>query len=317
MNKRRLIFLSAFTLLLGFFIFKDHFKSQKQGITLVLPIEHQALTDMAEGFSHEIRSKLKDQSYDLRIMNAMGDRHVMHTMIEQARRREDAVVVTIGTELTLMAMRIVKTIPLVGLDVTTEVNHSQDNVTGVYEAQVEPGFEFMMDVLKNPQKITLLYSPTDKIEKQIQSLEHVAKVRGVMLQKIMVQTLADLYTLSSHVDGDTKALFILKDHLLASGAATLKLIADKKNIPFVSCDEGSVHIGAAFALGNTESDIGKQGATLALDILDGKEPRELGMKHANQFQVFYNPVSLTSQGVELSQLEAAAKKHGYSLSMKG
>ncbi|MGN6670710.1 MAG: ABC transporter substrate-binding protein [Candidatus Nucleicultricaceae bacterium] len=317
MNFRRFTLLSVILVIVGFFAFKDHFVKDTKNITLVVPVEHQALTEMAEGFGAVIRASLKDQNYDLLIVNAMGDRHVMHSLIEQAERRHDAVVATIGTELTLMAAHTLKTIPVVGLDVTTAVTQSEDNITGVYEGKIEPGFAFLRNVLKDLKKVAVLYSPTDKIEQQIASLEKSAAEQGIQLQKIVVQSLADLYTLSNHIDADAGALFILKDHLLASGAATLKTIAEKRHIPFIASDEGSVVKGAAFAVGNSESDIGRIAAELVVDVVNGKKPKDIKMQPASDFQVFYNAVAAQEQGVDLAHLKSVAEQQGYRTNQKG
>jgi ABC-type uncharacterized transport system substrate-binding protein len=317
MNFRRLALLSVVLVIGGFFAFKDHFLKGSKNITLVVPVEHQALTEMAEGFGSIIRASLKDQAYDLLIVNAMGDRHVMHSLIEQSERRQDAVVATIGTELTLMAAHKLKSIPVVGLDVTTAVAQSQDNITGVYEGKIEPGFAFLHKVFPNVKKVAFLYSPTDKIEQQIVSLEKSAAEYGVELQKIVVQSLADLYTLSNHIDADAGALFILKDHLLASGASTLKSIAEKRHIPFIASDEGSVVAGAAFAVGNSESDIGRIGAALVVDIINGKKPKDIKMQPASDFQVFYNAAAAQGQGIDLVHLKSVANQQGYRINQKG
>lgn len=317
MKNRRLIM--AGTLLMAvfaFLAFQNYFGGKSNKITLVVPVEHRALADMANGFGQEIRDNLPKNTYDLHIVNAMGDRHVMRTLIEQAGRRGDKVVATIGTELTLMASRVLREVPVVGLDVTTEVGPQNARVTGVYEGETRPSFTFILEAIPTLKKVTLLYTPSDKIEKQLSNLEDAAQEHGIALQKIVVQSLADLNTLAHHIEGDSGAIFILKDIMLASGAATLKKIAEQKNIPFIASDEGSVINGAAFAVGNSEYDIGRTGAALAVQIVRGKSPKDLAMKPAAAYQVFINPVSCQKQGVDYVQVERASKARGYPLQIK-
>lgn len=317
MKNRRL--LMAGTLLIAvfaFLTFQNHFGKKSNKITLIVPVEHRALADMANGFGQEIRDNLPKNTYDLNIVNAMGDRHVMRTLVEQAGRRGDKVVATIGTEMTLMASHALRDVPVVGLDVTSEVTPENGRVTGVYEGETKPCFTFILEAIPTLRKVTLLYTPSDKIEKQLSNLEHTAMEHGIALQKIVVQSLADLNTLAHHIDGDSGAIFILKDIVLASGAATLKKIAEQKNIPFIASDEGSVINGAAFAVGNSEYDIGRAGAALAVQIVQDKSPKDLPMKPAAAYQVFINPISCQKQGIDYAQVERTAKARGYPLQIK-
>lgn len=317
MKNRRLIMAGTLLMVVfAFFAFQNYFGGKSNKITLIVPVEHRALADMANGFGQEIRDNLPKNTYDLHIVNAMGDRHVMRTLIEQAGRRGDKVVATIGTELTLMASRVLREVPVVGLDVTTEVGSENGRVTGVYEGETRPSFTFILEAIPTLKKVTLLYTPSDKIEKQLRNLEDAAQEHGIALQKIVVQSLADLNTLAHHIEGDSGAIFILKDIMLASGAATLKKIAEQKNIPFIASDEGSVINGAAFAVGNSEYDIGRTGAALAVQIVRGKSPKDLAMKPAAAYQVFINPVSCQKQGVDYVQVERASKARGYPLQIK-
>lgn len=317
MKNRRLIM--AGTLLVAvfaFLTFQNHFGGKSNKITLIVPVEHRALADMANGFGQEIRDSLPKNTYDLHIVNAMGDRHVMRTLVEQAGRRGDKVVATIGTEMTLMASHALRDVPVVGLDVTTEVSAENGRVTGVYEGETKPCFTFILEAIPTLKKVTLLYTPSDKIEKQLSNLERTASEHGIAIQKIVVQSLADLNTLAHHIDGDSGAIFILKDIMLASGAATLKKIAEQKNIPFIASDEGSVINGAAFAVGNSEYDIGRAGGALAVQIIQGSSPKDLAMKPAAAYQVFINPASCSRQGVDHAQVERTAKARGYPLQIK-
>ena len=111
--------------------------------------------------------------------------------------------------------------------------------------------------------------------------------------------------------GDSQAIFILKDHLIVNGIATIVQQAEKKHMAVISSDDGSVQGGAAFALGVRERQIGIKSADVTAAFLNGKPLKDIPITRLTHYNVFVNPLQAKAQGVDIKQLQAAAKKEGY------
>jgi putative ABC transport system substrate-binding protein len=131
----------------------------------------------------------------------------------------------------------------------------------------------------------------------------------------MIQSLADLYVLAQTVDQDTNAIFIAKDHLVASGAPSLAQVASKFKIPLITSDNGSVIAGAAVAIGNKESDIGRRGGEIAIQLLEGAKPKDIPMLPLSTYTVFVNGEAIQKQGLTLEKIQIAARTLGHPLEM--
>jgi putative ABC transport system substrate-binding protein len=315
---KKFFILAAFLVAAGLVYFIANKPSSKLKIGLVVPIEHQALKDISEGFKEEIGRQFKNTPYDLDILNAQGDKSLLKSIIDKLQRQNYDVVAAIGTEATLMAATVIKTKSLVGLDVTGEVNQQQKNITGILESKVAPCFEFLKLSLPDLKKVTVIYSASEKISKQIEDLIKIASEHQIELQPLMVQGLVDLYSISKFIDPRSNVIFILKDNVIVSGIPTLAKTAQDLKIPLFTCDEGSVISGAATGLGNKEKDIGVKGGEITGEILIRKKtPADIPLEPLQKFVVFLNLNAAQSQGLNVSHLKKAAQEKNYPIELVG
>ena len=168
------------------------------------------------------------------------------------------------------------------------------------------------------QKITLLYSASEKVAKEIPLVCDAARMCDIEVQQLMVQTLSELYTASQAIAPDSHAVFVLKDHLIVSGIQSVVQQAHLRHIPVMTSDEGSVIAGAAFALGVKEASIGVQGGLIAKAILEGQPPQSIAPQTLNgPFSLFVNRRTCERQGIDVSLLRAKAEAEGLTLCFVG
>jgi putative ABC transport system substrate-binding protein len=315
---KKFFILAAFLVAAGLVYFIANKPSSKLKIGLVVPIEHQALKDITEGFKEEIDRQFKDTAYDLDVLNAQGDKSLLKSIVDKLQRQNYDLVAAIGTEATLMAATVIKTKPLIGLDVTSEANQQQKNMTGILESKIAPCFDFLKLSLPGLKKVTVIYSASEKISKQIEDLLKMANEHRIELQPLMIQGLVDLYSISKFIDPHSNAIFILKDNTVASGVPTLAKTAQDLKIPLFTCDEGSVNSGAAAGIGNKEKDIGIKGGEIAGKILVHKKaPSAIPFEPLQKFVVFLNLDAAQRQGLNVSDLKKAAQEKSYLIELTG
>ena len=285
-------------------------QSTGKKIGIVVPIEHQAMKDMTDGFVEKIHQRYGSE-ITVDIQNAQGDRNIQKAIIENFKRKGYDLIVPIGTDVTLMTQNIVREQPILGLDVTSMVTQEQSNVTGVRESPIEPSYTFIKELIPQLKKITMVYSASDKNYGMVQIFKDAAAVDGVVVQPIMIQSLADLYVLAHTVDRNTNAIFIAKDHLVASGASSLAQSAIQLSIPLITSDEGSVIAGGAVAMGNKELDIGRTGGEIAIQLLEGAHPNEIPIRPLNRYTVFVNANVIEKQGLTMDDIQRVSHTLGY------
>ena len=180
------------------------------------------------------------------------------------------------------------------------------------ELSAEDSLEFLKTAFPQIQKISLIYSASEKVAKELPILDAAANRRNIKLQKLMVQTLPELYTIGGAIAADSEAVFILKDHLIVSGIQTVAQQAAKRGIPVMTSDEGSVSGGGAFAIGVKEAQIGKQGAQMIKQVLGGVAPRDIPPQPLKgPFPLFINRQACGQQNIDVKALAQKAEILGY------
>lgn len=315
MNK---VFVGVVGLLLigaALFLRGSALESQSKRIGVVVPIEHQAMDDMLSGFKERVLGA-GDIDVIVEVQNAQGDLNIQRAMIEKFARQNVDLIATIGTDVSLMAMSCVPDRPVLGMDITGQVHQGlASTITGVKESPIEPSYLFIRELLPAVKKVAMIYSASDKNYQMIKDFSALATQDSLEVQGIMVQSMAELYILAKTIDADVGAIFIGKDHLVASGAPILSQVADELGVPFITSDEGSVIAGGTMALGNKEKDIGRTAGDIALKLLAGEKPNDIAIEPVSEMTLFVDPVRCQRRGIDINLLHQIAIKFNYSVEL--
>lgn len=307
--KKMIMMFTALLIITGTFLYNSKPRKEKV-IGVIVPLEHEALSQIVNGFKKE----LKNNPCKVKVMNAQGDQNIQRAIIEQLMREQCDLLVPIGTSASQMTLNLAKDRNVVCLAADSKLLAHSKNFRATAlddELSVREALSFLQTTFPNTRKISLIYSTSEKIAKEIPQVVEVAHSHGIEVQKLMVQNLGELYTMSQAIACDADAIFILKDHLIVSGIQTLAKQAEKRGIPVMTSDEGSVISGGAFAIGVKESSIGTQGARLAEKILNGTPPQNIPPQSMKgPFPLFVNRSACTKQHVDLQQLIESAQKNG-------
>ncbi len=311
---KKVIFIFVIILIITAAVSLSYKRKTEKVIGVIVPMEHQALTEIVKG----LKERLGNVS--IKVLNAQGDPNLQRAIIEQLARDQCDVIVPIGTAASQMTISRAKNRKIVCLaaDLNGEQSEqSEQSRAACLKDQIssEEALSFLHTAFPKIHKITLLYSSSEKIANEIPSALEAAKSKGIEVQQLMVQSLAELYMVGQAIAGDSQAVFILKDHLIVSGIQTVVQQAEKRQIPVMTSDEGSIISGGAFAIGVREADIGRQGAEMIHRILNGEELSTQTMK--GPFPLFVNQKACLKQGVDLAALLKAAERLGYAVEYTG
>lgn len=287
--------------------------TEKKRAAVIVPMEHEALRSIVRGLQEGLQEKM-GEGFELKVMNAQGDMNIQRAIILQLVQEEYDVLIPIGTTASQMTLNLApeKQIVCLAADPKLLSAHKTKHAT-LLDDRVSVGsvLAVMHETQPMIKKMTLIYSASEKVAKEVPEVVEEAHKLGIHVQKLMVQTLAELYTASASIDQDCDAIFVLKDHLIVSGIQTIIQQAEKMHIPVITSDEGSVLSGGAFALGVQESRIGAQGAQMVYLILQGTAPELIPCQSLEgSHPLFINRQACERQGVDAEKLIEFAQDNG-------
>lgn len=309
---RKLIILLIIIVFSGIVSFKFTRAKNEIVIGMIVPMEHAAMNEIIDGFKKSI-NKISNFKIKVLIKNAQGDLNIQKSIILQYINKNVDFFVPIGLCASEMTIKLVKNKPIVFL--AADINKKSNNnfLTGIIDELGVKNLDFIQKVYPNIEKITLVYASAQKVFKEAQEVEKYCLNNNIKLQKLMIKDISDMYTLCKSIDNDSRAIFILKDHLVVSSTPLLSKFAKEKNIPLITSDDGSVKNGGSFALGVKEESIGVLGGKIISKILSGTNVKDIPIEYINDLVVFYNEKSLTEQNINLENLKNAVKKMNYKL----
>ena len=285
-------------------------------IGIVLPLDHVALREIVKSFEETISGDYPGK-VRFEVENAQHDLNIQRAIIQKFINQKVDLIVPVATSTTQMAISMVKNQPILGLaamipDSDRDKNGLADRLTGIRdEIDSAAQVAFIHAILPNLKKMTLIYSADDKVIPEAKTTIDAAKQQGITVQPLMIQNLSDLYATSQRIDKDSQAIFILKDNLVVSGINTLVYNANKRHLPLITSDEGSVAGGAAAALGVREKQIGRDGGELAIKILSGQAVSQLPIQSIKKLVIFINTNAAQQQGLDINAIQTYAHQHNF------
>jgi putative ABC transport system substrate-binding protein len=279
-------------------------ENSQQEIAVIVPLQHAAMDAIVEGLTSELGDQVP-----VHIYNAQGDSAIQSAIFQQLAMRNPAIVLPIGTAATLMAIERLPQANIIHLAAKfmDEDRAPHQKVTGVLdELPPENAVQMAALLIPNLKKVSLVYSASEKSFPEAAAFEAEAKRLGIAVQRLMIQSQVELYTMMQQVDEESQLVALLKDHMVVAGIATIVEGAQRRGIPVMAADEGSVGEGATFAAGVPESAIGTAGARLVSQVLAGIPVEELPILSVDDVHLFYRKETQSD-----FDFEGVAKNLGY------
>ncbi|MBY0378348.1 MAG: hypothetical protein K2Q33_07290, partial [Gammaproteobacteria bacterium] len=283
-------------------------------VGIIIPIEHPAMDEITRGFEETLSANLK-QPVEFQVMRAQGDINLQRSMILQLQSKNIDLFAPIATQPTEMTASMIKDRPIVGLAALLPDSARAHSELALVDDEITPTqiIQFVHAIYPQKKQFALVYSNSDKIIPQVNEAVAAGAALGMQINKRMITTLPDLYSVSQSLSSQTEGILVLKDVLVVSGIATLSKVADDKHIPLITSDDGSVQNGAGFALGVKEYQIGVEGAKVALQILQGTPATDIPVVKMTNLSVFINKQALALQGQDRAAIQKQADLRHYAI----
>ena len=269
---------------------ENHYK-----IAIIMPMSHKDMDDIVDGFEEQLKNNINEQ-YKLTIYNAQGDPNLMRTIFQQIYSNHYDMVVPIGTNATQLAIKMLKKDKKI-ISIAAELSKYDEaenaNLINVEDnVPMEQFVKFIQTIISKPEYLTLINSNDARIFNQSKLIKTLLKDIGCNLQVISIQKMPEIFSALQTVNEKSQAILVLKDHLVVSAMPSIVNVAQKRGIPIIASDEGSVKSGANVALGVKERQLGVVGAKIVMSLIDNKDKKNYKINNKANLIIFRNNILL-------------------------
>lgn len=128
--------------------------------------------------------------------------------------------------------------------------------------------------------------------------------KNVAYQEATITNVSELTTAAESLIGKVDAIFSPIDNTVASGMVTLAEIATSNKIPVYVAADSMVADGGLATVGVNYTQLGKQTAQMAKDVLEGADPASMPVQVLNEYAVAVNAETAAALGVDVSKYTA-------------
>jgi putative ABC transport system substrate-binding protein len=241
-------------------------------VTILMSQESPAYRAAAEGFRAGLAGRGVSVEIDLRAPGVPSD-----ALVRQIRANPPDLILALGAPAAVVADSAFGTVPVVAVMLKRSEFSRLDHSTGVYlEFPVELELHWLKVVLPKARRVGVVYNPTENAA-LVAHATTVATGLGLELVPRKVGSRDRLPDALTSLANDVEVLWGLPDTLVLTPetARSFLLFQFRQRIPFAGLSDAWVRAGALYAIDRDWSDLGRQCADLAEQVLRGKTPRSL------------------------------------------
>lgn len=278
-------------------VLKDK-KEIKIGISQL--VEHPALDSAREGFLAALKDKGYEDGKNIKVdyQNAQNQQATANTIAANFVSNKMDMILAISTPSAQAAVNKTSKIPIlitavtdpVGAGLAKSLDSSGNNVTGTSDdVPVDKQFDLLKQLVPKAKNVGIIYNTAEKNSQvQVEAAKKAAPSAGIELVEIGVTGTNDIAQAVANVLDKVDAIYVPTDNTVASA---MPLLVDKcysKNIPIIAAEAGMVENGALATSGIDYYKLGYQTGLKAVDIINGKEPKDIPITLLEDLQLVIN-----------------------------
>ncbi len=274
---------------------------------------HSALDLAREGFVEALNSKgyKEGENLNLEIQNAEGDIATSQMIAESFISNDNDLIFAIGTPAAQAAFNTTKDIPIITTAVTDAVqaglikseDKSGTNVAGTSDAvPLDKQLELIQKIFKDVKTIGVLYNTSEvNSEIQVDQLKELAKQSNI---DVITKGISSVNDISQSLDSILESIDVLytpADNLVASSMAIIANKAIAKKVPIIGAEEAHVKGGALITEGINYKKLGFEAGIMAVEVLEGKDIKELPVKTLDETDLVINEDTLKKLSISIDE----------------
>lgn len=273
---------------------------------------HDALDAAYKGFVDGLAEKgyKEGENVTFKLQNAQGEQSNCVTIASTLVNSKPDLILAIATPSAEALANETKDIPILVTAVTdpassglVESNEAPGgNVTGTSDLNpIKEQLDLLMELAPNTKKLGFLYSSSEpNSEYQIDIADNFAKDLNLKTERYTISALNDIEQVIQSAVGKIDALYIPTDNTLASGMATVAMVANANKIPVICGEAGMVNNGGLATYGLNYYNLGKQTADMAIKILEGKaKPADMPIEYLKKIELVINEATADELGITI------------------
>ena len=292
----------------------DNAKDKTYEIGVLQLLQHAALDASNEGFIAALNdSGIK---YNIDPQNASGDQTTCVTVAEKFVNDKKDLIYTIATSAAQAVAGATSDIPVVGCAITDYVDaglaDSNDapgaNITGASDMNpIDAQLDLLLKLVPNAKTVGVFYSADeDNSVLQAELFTKAAEAKNLTIEKFTISNSNEIQTVVQSMEGKIDVCWIPTDNKLASGMATVSMIANEIKLPTIVGESNMVTEGGLATYGLDYYQLGYLAGEMAVDILvNGKDPASMPIQFlpADKCELAVNEETAKEIGIDLSVLD--------------
>jgi putative ABC transport system substrate-binding protein len=303
---RNISIAAAMIVLLVSFLFASHAEAGER-VAVLVSSSASPFEETLAGFQAYLAKQ--GMKPDYQVYHLDGSAKQTEQALQMIKKSGSRVIFTLGSVAAEAAAGKAPDLPVVScLVLRNDSLVMAPNSTGVgLEFPLETQFKWLKTILPKAKTIGVIYNPSEN-RQRVEDAARIARRMGLKLEAIEVYSAQDIPSALATLSKKADVLWGLTDTVVLSPqmAKHILLFAFRNKIPFIGPSGAWVKAGALYALDWDYRDLGFQCGEMALQVLQGKKPKEI--PRATPRKVLYSINLKTAEQIKVTISEEIADK---------
>ena len=274
-------------------------------------VEHPALDASYKGFVDGLKAAGYEDGKNIKLMyeNAQGEQSNCVTIADKFISQRCDIIFAIATPAAQAVANKTETTPILVTAVT------DPKTAGLVESNEKPGtnvtgtsdltpcaaqIQLLKKLLPDTKKVAMLYCSSEENSRfQINLAKAECDRQGLTYVDATVSNTNEVQQVVQSLVGKVDAIYTPTDNMIASTMATVSLVTTPAKIPVITGEDGMVQGGGLATYGINYYELGKQTAKMAVEVINGKKPRDMPIQYLDKCDFTYNKETAAALGITI------------------
>ncbi|MDO4789178.1 MAG: ABC transporter substrate-binding protein [Johnsonella sp.] len=283
-------------------------------IGVIQLMEHTSLNIIYDAFSDELKQLgyIDGENCVINFKNAQGDMANIPTIVQGFKGDKQDVVIAITTPVAQQALDLTKETPVIFSAVTDPVaagvvssyDKPDKGMTGTTDAvNVDKIMDLALEITKNVKTVGYIYNPGEENSvSNLASLKKFCEGKNIAIEEASISSSADLQTAAEALTKKVDMIFVANDNTVAEAMPILVQAAIKGKTPLYVGADSMVMDGGFATVGIDYTDLGRETARMADQVLKGKSVEEMPVKvFKDDLFIYINTDTAAALGIEIPE----------------
>ena len=300
---RKVKYLTLFLIFLFFFFSPESFANSRL-IAVVKAEEFTSYIRAIKGFKQTINQS--GETYDFIEYTIPEDLSEKERILEEIKTKRPDLILTVGSKSTELVSKYIKEIPIIFSAVlnpvvsgfVSDMSSPANNLTGSsLDVPLKIQLEKFKLIVPHLKRAGVVY--TKETEPLVREAQLISKDLGIDLVALPIQSEREIPSTLERLKTEVDGIWAVADPLIFTPQSTqfILLFTLRNGLPLMGLSPSFVQAGALFTLAPDYKDVGRQAGEMALEIISGKEPKNIPVSMPRVIYLYLN--YKTAQQIEL------------------